>query len=144
MRALNGIIKALAETAAAPTVAEHLRAFIDREVDARYRAAGVATALGAEEFAAHQAHLPSHAHVRVAVIGRCADRARAMRAVPVIVHRIAVVIDDVDAVHVVHKPVVVIVHTVVGNLIGIHPHLVSQLLMRVTNARIDHRHQDIS
>ncbi len=66
-----------------------------------------------------------------------------MRAVPVIIHRIAIVIDDVDAVHIIDITIAVVINSVAGNLIGVHPHLISQLLMRVADACVDDRHQHI-
>ena len=133
----------MAEAAAAPAVAENFRAVAHSEIHTLHRAAGVAPAVAAEKLAAHQAHLPCDAHVRIAVIGARADGARAVGAVIVVVHRVAIAIHGIDAVYVVDVPVVIIVHPVAGDLVLIDPHLPGQILVGVPDSRIDHCHDDV-
>ncbi|OQB91326.1 MAG: hypothetical protein BWX84_01441 [Verrucomicrobia bacterium ADurb.Bin118] len=66
-----------------------------------------------------------------------------MGPVIVIIHRIARTLGGIDAVHVIHVTVFVIVNAVSGNFPRIDPHLRRQVLVRITDAGVNHRHNDI-
>ena len=65
-----------------------------------------------------------------------------MRAVPVVVARIVVVVHEVPAVHVVDEAVMVVVDAVARYLPRVGPDVRRQIGMRVVDSRVDHRHQD--
>ena len=59
-----------------------------------------------------------------------------------VIHRIAVVVDEVVAMHIVHETVLVVVEAVAGNLPGIGPDIGRQIGMRVVDARVNHANDD--
>mmetsp|Transcript_42002 Transcript_42002/g.121518 ORF Transcript_42002/g.121518 Transcript_42002/m.121518 type:complete len:397 (+) Transcript_42002:787-1977(+) len=65
-----------------------------------------------------------------------------MRAVHLVVERIAVLVGKVRPVDVVHVAVAVVVQAVAGDLAGVVPHVLAQVLMRVVDARVDDGHDD--
>ena len=141
---VDGVEQASFVAAAPPTIAR------DPHVDAVGRPHhrrvvdgpdGVGRRTGArrvEEFERHQRHIPVHPGDAGAVVPHAADRARHVRAVVVVVHRVAVVVCEVVPVHVVHEAVVVIVHAVAGNLARIGPDVGGQIGMGVVDAGVDH------
>ena len=73
------------------------------------------------------------------------DRSRAVGSVPHIygIIRVAIIVGGINPMDIVHPTVVVIVDGVVGNLVHIHPHLVSQIDMGVSHTSINDRHDDL-
>ena len=65
-----------------------------------------------------------------------------MRAVVVVVHRVAVVVRKVVSVNVVHEAVAVVIDAVAGNLARIGPDVGGQVGMAVVDAGVDHAHND--
>ena len=65
------------------------------------------------------------------------DCPRAVCAVAIVIHWVAVVINRINSVNVVNVTVIVIVHTVFGNLAGVCPHLPVQILMGIANTCVD-------
>ena len=76
------------------------------------------------------------------VVAHGPDDAGHVRAVRVIVHRIAVVTHEIVTVDVVHIPVAVVIQAVAGDLAGIDPDVGLEVGMEVVNARVDDGHPD--
>ncbi len=140
--------QALAEAAAAPRVGQHAQvdarvALGDRVVDGADGVLEGAAAAGVEELEGHDLDLPVHAGHADAVVAGRADGAGAVRAVVVVVHRIAAAGDRVEAVHVVDDAVAVVVHAVARDLGRVDPHVGGQILVRVVHAGVDHADDDV-
>ena len=56
-----------------------------------------------------------------------------------VVNRIAVVVEKIPAIDVIHKSVCVVIDTVSGDLAGIDPSVCRKILMRIEHARVDVR-----
>src|SRR5262249_47084256 len=67
------------------------------------------------------------------------DRARYVRPVPVVVHRVAVVVDEVIPVHVVNKTVPFVVDAVAGDLARVGPDVRGQVRVVVIDPGVDDR-----
>ena len=65
-----------------------------------------------------------------------------MRPVPALVTNIAIVIERVDSVDVVHITVVVVIDVVAGNLTGVRPDICREVGMVVVDTGIDCGHDD--
>jgi len=65
-------------------------------------------------------------------------------AVVVVVHGVAVVVDEIVPVHVVHEPVAVVVDAVPGDFTRVGPDVGRQVGVCVVDARIDHAHDDLA
>ena len=139
----NGIIQRLTITTTTPAVTQHAGTLGHGEIDATDRATHVSPAIGTQEFAGHELHFPSNSHVDKAVIGSGANRTSAVCPVAIVIHRIAVAVHCIDAVDIIHIPIAIIVHTITGNFARVHPHLPGQVLMCITNTRIDHGHNHL-
>ena len=127
----------------APAIAQHAGAFCHGEVNATHRATHVSPAIGTQEFAGHELHIPCDAHVVVTVIGSSPNRTSAMRPMTVVIHGITIPVHGVDAVDIIHVSIPVIIHAIAGNLIGVCPHLPHQILMGIADARINDCHNHI-
>ncbi len=134
----------LTVAAAAPTIAEDLGAFGDCIVDAFDGVADVAAPAGAEKLAGHQTHLPRHADMRIAIVGRRANGAGAVGAVVVVVEWVARVGDSVNTEHIVHIPIPVVVQAIAWNFVRIAPHLRGEFEMVVVDARVNYCHDHVS
>ena len=66
-----------------------------------------------------------------------------MGAVTVVVHRVAVVVDEIVAVDVVDKAVAVVVHAVARNLTRVLPGIGSKVAMGVVDAGVDDSDHDV-
>ena len=66
-----------------------------------------------------------------------------MRAVPMVIHWVAVVVDEVVPVDIIDKPVAVVVDTVPGDLARIRPDVRHQVGVRVVNASIDYANDNV-
>ena len=97
---------------------------------------------GGEELQAHDRAGPVHAGHSLAVVACARDGAGHVRAVVVIVHRIAIIVDEIVAVDVVDEPVTVVVDTVSGDLAGVGPNVGRQIGVSVVDAGVDHRHHN--
>ena len=79
----------------------------------------------------------------IAVVGRRADCARTVGAVVVVVQRIAGAGDGVNAEHIVHIAVAVVVHAIAWDFARIAPHLWGEFEMVVIDAGVNHRDDDV-
>ena len=61
----------------------------------------------------------------------------------VVVHRIAVVVDEIVAVNVVDEAVAVVVVAVAGDFVGVRPDIRRQVAMGVIDAGVEHGHHDL-
>mmetsp|Transcript_118988 Transcript_118988/g.344158 ORF Transcript_118988/g.344158 Transcript_118988/m.344158 type:complete len:372 (-) Transcript_118988:128-1243(-) len=59
-----------------------------------------------------------------------------------VVEGVPVLVGEVGAMDVVHEAVAVVIDAVPGNLVGVHPHLLVQVLMRVVDAGVDDCNDD--
>ena len=142
-RRLDRIINRL--RVASPTVAviADTRTHPDRIVDsANDRVAGEA-AIGARRLQGHYLDFPVDPRDANTVVAYTTNSAGTMSAVTVVVHGIAVVIEEVVAVHIVDQTIVVVVNAVVGDFPGIRPHVSGKILVAIVDARINHRHHNI-
>ena len=96
-----------------------------------------AAAVGVEELQGHDLHVPVDAGHADAVVAHGADGAGHVRAVAVVVHRVAVVVDEVVAVDVVDEAVAVVVDAVAGDLAGVGPDVGGQVGVGVIDAGVD-------
>ena len=142
-RAQEGIELRLREEVAAEAAVDDLRPLEDCKVHARYDRTGCEEALRVRRFDRHQANVPRHTDVWLAIVCGRADRARDVGAVAVVVIWIARAGESVDAENVVHKAIAVIVNPVSLNLTGVAPHLRSKIQMCVTDAGVQHRDDDV-
>ena len=134
---IDGVLERLFIAAAAPGVVHHPSAHERGVFDGGDGVGGVAAAAVIEKFERHDAHLPADAGHADAVVALGADGAGAMRAVVMVVHRIAIKIREVVAVEVVHEAVVVIVDAVARDFAGVDPDVVGQVGMGVIHAGVD-------
>src|SRR5207253_8791444 len=72
----------------------------------------VTPSLAADEFAGHQLNVPGAARHADSIVADSSDGARAVGAVEIIVTRIPAARDGVDAIHIVHVPVAVVVDAI--------------------------------
>src|SRR5207244_5422840 len=102
-----------------------------------------------QEFAGHQLHAPGDASHTHSVVSGTSNCARAVSAVEEVIVRVSGAGDGVDAIHIVHITIAIVVHAigrlvipvrVQAGLAGIAPHIGGQVFMRVADARVDHRH----
>ena len=106
-------------------------------VDRRDRSTGAAAPRGVEKLERHDGYLPIDAHHADAVVAHRTDRARHVRAVAVVVHRVGIIIGEVPAHHVVDEAVAVVVDAVAGHLAGIAPGVGREIRVVVVHAGID-------
>ncbi len=95
-----------------------------------------------EELQVHQRDRPVDAGHALAIVGHRADRARNVRPVAVVVHRVAVVVRKIIAVNVVDEAVAVVILAVAGGFAGIRPDVRCKIAMGVVDAGVEHRHDD--
>ena len=126
-----------------PAIAHDMRPFPDRVVDALQGIRDEPRAVAVEEFASHQLHPPRDPRDPLAVVADGAHRPGDMGAVAVVIRRVATAGDGVESVDVVDDPVPIVIHAVPGDLIGVAPHIQRQILVRVADAGIDHRDDDV-
>ena len=119
----NGIIQRLAMTATAPAIAQYAGAFGHSEVYATHRPAHISPAIGTEEFTGHELYFPCNSHGGVTVIGSGTYRASAVSPMAVVIHGVTITVYGVDTVDIIHVSIPVIIHSISGNLAGVHPHL---------------------
>ena len=67
-----------------------------------------------------------------------------MRTVSLVVHGVAIVVDEVVSVNIVDESVAIVVQSVAGDFAGIGPDVGGQIVVRVVDARVDHAHNDIA
>ncbi len=95
----------------------------------------------------HDPHVESHPHAALAVESLCRDDPRHVRAVAVIVDRVAAVQRGVrhhaGPVDVVLEAVAVVVDAVARNFAGVDPHVGLQFLVVVVHARVDDGHHNV-
>jgi len=139
----DGVVECLILGTAAPRVAHDVGAHhvgvVDR-LDGGFRAS---VAVRAEELHRHDADVPRHTRDADTVVAHAADGARAVGAVTVVVHRIAVVVEEVVAVNVVNVTVAVIVHAIARDLAGIGPYVLREVGVVVVDACIDDRDHNV-
>mmetsp|Transcript_66960 Transcript_66960/g.178330 ORF Transcript_66960/g.178330 Transcript_66960/m.178330 type:complete len:236 (+) Transcript_66960:516-1223(+) len=112
-------------------------------VDRPHRIGSLATARVREEFERHELYaVPRNASDPNPVVANARDGPGTVRPMLLVVHRIAILIGKVRPVDVVDKAVPIIVHAIVWDLAGVHPHVVVQVLMRVVDARVDDGNND--
>ena len=141
-RAVDGIAQRRgSEGGSTPTGVDHPGPFAPRIIDALDRIADQTIPRRIDELAGHDLRLPTDADTAKTVVAEGANRAADVCPVPVIVVRIARVIDRVNAVHVVHITIAVVVNPVARDLPGIDPNAVGQIFVGVSHARVDYRHE---
>ena len=123
--------------APAPTVVRYLGAVRDGKVQGVDGPRGRSASGRVEELQGHDLDFPVHPGHADAVVASRADRPRHVRAVVVVVHRVAVVADEVVAVHIVDVSVLVVVDAIAGNLTRVHPHVRLEVRMVVIDAGVD-------
>ena len=106
-------------------------------VDGRDRGTGAATPRGVEKLQRHDGDLPIDPHHADAVVAHRADRARHVRAVTVVVHRVGIVVGKVPTQDVVNEAVAVVVDAVPCHFARITPGVGSQIGVVVVHARVD-------
>jgi hypothetical protein len=124
---------------AAPAVVGDLGAHVGRVEDGVDRIRGEAVAIGGDELERHDPGAPSHAHHAAAVVAHRTDGAGHVRAVAVVVHRVAVAVGEVVAVHIIDVAVAVVVNTIAGDLARVRPDVRGEVGVRVVDTRVDHR-----
>ena len=149
---LHGIIQGLREPPATPTVVGDRNVLtmdilqVIEILEALYGVGGGTTAGCAKKLARSDAGGPVHAGYTNAVIPPCPDSACHVRAMAVVVHRIAGVGDRVDPVNIVDISVAIIIDAVdcfivpvaVGaGLAGVVPHISGQVLMTVVDSSVN-------
>jgi len=110
-------------TATAPAIAQHTGAFGHGKVDAIHRPAHISPAIGTKEFTGHELYFPYNSHGGVTVIGSGTYRASTVSPMAVVIHGVTITVYGVDTVDVIHVSIPVIIHSISGNLAGVHPHL---------------------
>ena len=142
--AVDGVIQCLRIPSPAPTVVrgDDIDAAIFHVGDVVQAGCGVgipSAPIGPQEFAGHDADGPvdpDHAHT---VVPDRADGSGGVRAVTVIVERIAVVVVGVDSMAIVGPAVVVIIRAVDAAIARVLPDVRGQVFVVVINARVDIR-----
>jgi hypothetical protein len=97
---------------------------------------GVGTAGGPDELQGHDLDFPNYTDV-LEIVGGGANSAGDVRAMPVVVHRVASIENGVNAKDVIDDSVVIVVEIVSSNFVGIAPHLGGQILVIIINAGVD-------
>ena len=117
--AVQGVAEGLRKRRVAIAVVGDVGPHLHGVVEAPDGVARRAAAVGAEELQGHDLDVPVDAGDADAVVAHGADRAGDVRAVAVVVQRVAVVVDEVVAVDVIDEAVAVVVDPVAGNLAGL-------------------------
>ncbi len=144
----DGVVERLAVRPASPTVVGHadvdpiLGSHHRRVIEGLDRGAGEAVSFGVEELQGHDRGVPVDAGDSVTVVAHGGDRAGDVRPVAVVVHGIAVAVDEVVPVDVVDQPVAVVVDAVRRHFAGVGPGVGGQIGVGVVDARVDHGHDD--
>ena len=147
---LDGGVHGRAVSAASPTVVGHPHVdVVDGPhhrgvVDRPNRVGDVSPTAAGEELQPHDRPGPVHADHAGAVVAGAGDGPGNVSAVAVVVHRVAVVVDEVVSVDVVDEPVAVVVDSVSGNLAGVGPDVGGQIDVIVVHARVDHSDHDVA
>ena len=102
------------------------------------------TATRVEELASSYTDRPVDSHNPCAVVPRCADGARYVAAVAVVVQGVTATRDRVDPVNVINVPITIVVDAVAGSLPRVGPHISDQVRVIVFHARIDDPDDDAS
>src|SRR4051794_2747830 len=97
------------ERAAAPTGVDDPGAMCHGVIDTSNGIVASPKAVCGEELASHQAHVPSHANVGLTVICGGADGAGDVSAMIIVVEWVSRTIGGVDAEHVIHVAVLIII-----------------------------------
>ena len=129
--------------AASPAVAHHLGAHQRGVLDGVDRVLERAAPARVQELDRHELHVPRHPGDPESVVAHRSHGPGGMGPVAVVVHRVAVVVREVPAVHVVDETVAVVVDTVARDLAGIGPHIGGQVGMDVVDPGVDHRHPHV-
>src|SRR5690606_21750379 len=111
----QGIPEGRVEIVAAVAVVGDLGPHLDGVSQGFDRTAGGAAAIAAEELQGHDLHVPGDTRHADAVVADGADGAGDVRAVAVVVPRVAVVVAEVVAVDVVDEAIAVVVDPVTGD-----------------------------
>ena len=139
---LDRVLERLAGVHAVTVIAGHdvhtvPRLHRDHVIEGDDRGRGTRTAIADPE--SHDLGVPINTRHAGPAVARCCRDSGDMRAVTVLVHRVGIAAAGVDAEHVIHEPIAVVVDAVACSLARIHPHAVRQVGMRVVHSRIDNR-----
>lgn len=126
---------------AAPTVVGQLRAHHHCVIQCLNRVEQASRAAVIEKFQRHDLCLWGDPRDPGAVVGGCGNGAGHMGAMAVAVHRIAIVVGEIIAMHIVDIPVAVVVQTIAGDLGLIDPNVVRQIGMAVIHSGVEHSNQ---
>ena len=138
-RGLDGLLERLAAAGARHRHVDDLRAVGDGVADGLGHRLGRAHRVGAERLEDHEPGALGDAGHADPVGAAGGEDAGDVRAVPVVVGRVAVAVDEVRAVDVVHEAVAVVVDAVAGDLARVAPEVVAQIRVGEVGARVDDR-----
>ena len=130
------VLQELGEGAATPARVDQPGAVVDGVLDGHGRGVGETGAGGIEELQGHEPSLPGRAH-HAETVGGGGDDAPHVGTVAVVVLGVAVAIDPVVAVDVVHETVGVVVEPVGRDLAGVDPEVGGQVHMGRVDAGVD-------
>ena len=139
----NGFSHALTKWPASPTGVDDVRAFGRGIINTLDKIIVGRISRRIEGFQGHELHTPRHADYACAVIADGANDTGNMRSMGVIIVRIARPSTRVDSMDVVSIAISVVVDVVSGNFTRISPHIRSKVLMRISDAGVDHGHDHV-
>src|SRR5439155_21768692 len=143
---IDGVVKGLRELPATPTIISgndiHAPVFHHRQIvqagDRAVRRTGPARV---EELAGHELDVPVDAGDPDAVVSHGTDRAGYVGAMLVVIHRVRVVIGEVEPVTVIDKAVAVVIDTV-AVAVRRAEYIRGEVLVVVVDPRVDHADDD--
>ncbi len=136
---LDRLLERLAAARARDRHVDDLRAVGDRVADGLGHRLGGAHGVCAERLEDHEPGALGDAGHADPVAAARGEDAGDVRAVAVVVGRVAVAVDEVRAVDVVHEAVAVVVDAVAGDLPRVAPEVVAQVRVREVRAGVDDR-----
>ena len=144
-QAIDGVVqRPRGKARAAPTGVDDFRPFAARVIHALDGIGDEPVSRRVQKFARHDLDLPANADNTDGVVAHRADRPTDVRAVAVIVVWITRMVDDIDAMHIVHVTVAVVVNAITRNLARIDPHVVGQVFVCIAHAGVNDRHDDVA
>mmetsp|Transcript_23993 Transcript_23993/g.72067 ORF Transcript_23993/g.72067 Transcript_23993/m.72067 type:complete len:432 (+) Transcript_23993:1856-3151(+) len=142
---LDGHAERWARAAAAPRIAQDLGAMRHGIVDGLDSVRSPPRSSRRQELQRHKTDTaPRHASHANAVVADAGDGARAVRAMHLVVPRVAVIVGEIGPVDIVDIAISIVIDAIPGNLVGVHPHLLAQVGVLVIDASVDYPNDNAS
>mmetsp|Transcript_10516 Transcript_10516/g.25458 ORF Transcript_10516/g.25458 Transcript_10516/m.25458 type:complete len:226 (-) Transcript_10516:890-1567(-) len=139
LRALNCHSHCRRRSTASPRVAGQLRAHGHSIVQAFDGIGGTSTTRSRQKLHGHEPNsLPSHSSHSNRVVAVACNSSCTVCSMHLVVHRISIIVGEIGSVNVVHDPIAIIIDAIVWDFVGIDPHLIFEVRMRVVDSGVNH------